>query len=796
MKLKVSNIYLIALLQLFTAIPFSSSAHPSDEVWKYNPYGGLSPIDKTDIQGLTDFLNFIPHDSSYLDQDNLYQVAELYMLAGQYEIAEELLKDLIYRTNDQHDLYFNILLNIALCNELNNADLAIQFWKSQLIAWEESNDHDHFLIAAYHLIRLYNDTQSPVNADLYLNLITPEKVEVLAWPVQVLFVTEMLRTAIELEDEQKTLSYSKQLPAQLSAEQLSLSHWGRLFQIILTHTTLFPKADFLLMDSIFKQSYHPLEIIGSAHFFDALESNAPALFFALKSLEADAWNQLIQFHAQADEALQVLSQYEKEQNELHTAQQQQYDLLSTLFSGLILLLALGLLVLLYTKHRKKISRINIELYTHEQALKESKPVQAIKAEMVDERIKSRISALQMELQQRDEMDKELKAALEKAEKANYLKNAFLSNMSHEIRTPLNGILGFSTLLENELALLENKDLFEYANMIMQSGERLLHLLNNIIDISSLEANHNETQLQKADLQAILNELIPEYQVKAKEKDIRIVTDLSTAHALIDESSFKRMLVELLDNALKYTDKGYIKIMLTKDKSEALISIKDTGIGIDQAYMPYLFDPFRQESLGYSRQYQGAGLGLPLAKRMIENMEGRIDIFSEKAKGTEVKIWLKGLEAEPKQVSASQEVKQSPTSENILNGKYILIIEDDAASSKMLDKMLGRHADVILASNGDQAVDEISKSVEQNKLFDLILFDINLPAPWDGIKLLHYIKSNFKAYQYVPAVAQTAYAMIGDEEEFLNAGFTSYISKPIQQKELFNVLRSIFLEKPI
>lgn len=138
MKLKVSNIYLIALLQLFTAIPFSSSAHPSDEVWKYNPYGGLSPIDKTDIQGLTDFLNFIPHDSSYLDQDNLYQVAELYMLAGQYEIAEELLKDLIYRTNDQHDLYFNILLNIALCNELNNADLAIQFWKSQLIAGKKA----------------------------------------------------------------------------------------------------------------------------------------------------------------------------------------------------------------------------------------------------------------------------------------------------------------------------------------------------------------------------------------------------------------------------------------------------------------------------------------------------------------------------------------------------------------------------------------------------------------------------------------------------------------------------------
>ncbi len=188
-------------------------------------------------------------------------------------------------------------------------------------------------------------------------------------------------------------------------------------------------------------------------------------------------------------------------------------------------------------------------------------------------------------------------------------------MSHEIRTPLNGIIGFSSLLEAELSRMENQELFEYASGIEQSGERLLHLLNNIIDISRIEANDFEVKLESCNIPHIITQVSELYNFKANEKGLRLnIQTLDTPPALADERISAKVLTDLIDNAIKYTERGFVNINsgFDIDSKRVFIRIKDTGIGIDSAYLPNIFEAFRQESLGYSRAYQGAGLGLPLA----------------------------------------------------------------------------------------------------------------------------------------------------------------------------------------
>ncbi len=398
--------------------------------------------------------------------------------------------------------------------------------------------------------------------------------------------------------------------------------------------------------------------------------------------------------------------------------------------------------------------------------------------------------LQSEIDERHKVDIELKKALKRAEDANYLKNAFLSNISHEIRTPLNGIIGFASLLESELSLTENQELYEYANGISQSGERLLHLLTNLIDISRIEANDLEINLVECDLAGILQDAGELFKFKANEKGIRFnLQKNQIPPALADQNNLMRVLSDLIDNALKYTEKGFINIScgISENSSDLFIRVKDTGIGIDPTYIPYLFEAFRQESLGFSRAYQGAGLGLPLAKRLIELMKGRIEVVSEKGLGTTVTIYLKQsgssvlrIENTEKAITSSLEYAERPIS--------ILIIEDDRMNRMVLKKMLENVGELGLAVDGDNTLEIIEREFAKKHIFDIMLVDINLPTPWDGIMLMHKIKQDYKDYEKIPFIAQTAYAMSGDRERFLEAGFDDYISKPISKNHLLSIIQ--------
>jgi signal transduction histidine kinase/ActR/RegA family two-component response regulator len=445
---------------------------------------------------------------------------------------------------------------------------------------------------------------------------------------------------------------------------------------------------------------------------------------------------------------------------------------------------------LHLKHVKKEKDLNIQIQDLNAELKTTQFQLKNSDELIAEKVLAKTNALEQELIERQKKDADLKIALKREEDANYLKNAFLANMSHEIRTPLNGIIGFSSLLEAELSRLEDQELYEYANGIQQSGERLLHLLNNIIDISRIEANDLEISLLPCNIPFIVSQISELYNFKANDKGVRLnIQTLETPNAIADERNLSRVITDLIDNAVKYTERGFINVSsgFEPEHQRVFIRIKDTGIGIDSAYLPNIFEAFRQESLGYSRAYQGAGLGLPLAKRLVNLMKGEITVESIKGIGTTVSIYL------PAELVISTresfvEMKETGIEETIQTRDiHVFTVEDDRMNRLVLKSMLQGKYNITMAVDGEETMRILEEAFYRGEIFDIMLFDINLPMPWDGINLMYAVKDKWKEYKKIPFVAQTAYAMTGDRERLLEAGFDDYIAKPINQNRLVTII---------
>ncbi len=464
------------------------------------------------------------------------------------------------------------------------------------------------------------------------------------------------------------------------------------------------------------------------------------------------------------------------------------------FLGIIILAALLLLVsvfFIYKRYKAKTKISNLLTEKNNEIEVKNNELQKFN-EKLEENISNRTKDLQEEVEERRNTDVKLKIALKKADEANYLKNSFLANMSHEIRTPLNGIIGFSSLLLTELSFLENEELYEYAKGIQNSGDRLLHLLNNILDISRIEANDLELSLKPCSIPDVVKNVVALYTFKANEKGLKLnVKSNDVPKAIADETSLNKVLTDIVDNAVKYTEKGFINILTEYDSetSRLIIRIKDTGIGIDPAYKEHLFEAFRQESLGYSREYQGAGLGLPLAKKIIDMMGGQIEIESEKGIGTTVTIYLEESGKKPEaKTPVKTEIKPSITGAPEKEPE-IFLVEDDRMNRLVLRKMLDKFGKLVIAVDGDETLKLIEKYYDEGKIFEVMLFDINLPTPWDGILLMKEVKKRWKEYRKIPFIAQTAYAMAGDKERLLEAGFDDYISKPVNQNTLIYAIKN-------
>lgn len=389
-------------------------------------------------------------------------------------------------------------------------------------------------------------------------------------------------------------------------------------------------------------------------------------------------------------------------------------------------------------------------------------------------------------------NEELLAAKEKAEESDRLKSAFLANMSHEIRTPMNGILGFTNLLGEENLTEEERQ--NYIRIIQKSGDRLLETVNDLIDVSKIETGQMNVVNSLTDINETLNYLYQFFIPQAAEKNIelRLNVKLNEGKTKIftDQVKLNSVLTNLIKNAIKFTHSGFIEIgchlheSALEKKSDGqnemiLFYVRDTGIGIAKEHHESVFNRFIQAELGEARTYQGAGLGLTIAKACTEMLGGKIWLESEIGKGT---VFYFNLPACYAEVPVSHE----PTAETLGDkGKphdklKIMIAEDDDDGFFYLETILKHMNPKILhCDNGLSAV-EMCKS---NPDIDIILMDIRMPV-MNGFDATRKIR---EFNTHVVIIAQTAFALAGDKENAIDAGCTDYIAKPIKREELLTLI---------
>ena len=382
----------------------------------------------------------------------------------------------------------------------------------------------------------------------------------------------------------------------------------------------------------------------------------------------------------------------------------------------------------------------------------------------------------------------LEATMEKAEAANQAKSEFLANMSHEIRTPLNGIIGMSELLGGTDLSRKQRD---YLSLLKSSGKALMFLINDILDFSKIEAGKLDLEEIPFTLDQVIAEVaqISTDQIKDKKIDLVVSIDKSIPQSLTgDPLRLRQVLVNLISNAVKFTEKGSIQIIaearqIETDRTEVLFRIADTGIGIDPDNQKKLFTAFTQADGSTTRRFGGTGLGLAISKRIVNMMYGNIWLESELGRGSTFSftVSFKNLADTAALDQDTRAGSYQPEAAEFKDIK-LLIVEDSLINQRVAVEILkaaGVHVQTAL--NGKEALVKL-----ENMDFDIILMDVQMPEI-DGLEATRIIRDKLKL-SHMPIIAMTAHAMKGDRQKCLAAGMNDYVSKPIDPKQLFNALR--------
>jgi PAS domain S-box-containing protein len=387
---------------------------------------------------------------------------------------------------------------------------------------------------------------------------------------------------------------------------------------------------------------------------------------------------------------------------------------------------------------------------------------------------------------RKELEQDLIVAREEAVKATQAQRAFLSNMSHEIRTPLTSVIGFAEALGEMAASGEQR---EFAEAIAGSGQRLLDTLNSVLDYTRIQNQDHTIQLTRLDVAEQVSECVRALQPQAATKGLELVVDSGAReeYALLHEDYFGRVLNNMVSNALKYTEEGTITVSVVQHDDEVEIRVEDTGIGIDESLLNRIFEPFLQAEFGPKRQHEGVGLGLAITKRLVHRMNGRMDVQSAVGEGSRFSTFFPRLTTEPPTPASDRSASGAGAVVQpypLLSEATILVVEDNADTRQLVRLFLKAASQVESAASGQEALDHLAEGS-----FDGILLDINLGEEQTGLELIKIIRE-MEGYQSVPIVAFTAYALPGDAERFLKAGFDSYVRKPFTKRQLLRTLNSV------
>lgn len=389
--------------------------------------------------------------------------------------------------------------------------------------------------------------------------------------------------------------------------------------------------------------------------------------------------------------------------------------------------------------------------------------------------------IEIDITEQKNVENELMISKEKAEVSSRLKSAFLANMSHEIRTPMNAILGFSELLKHHELTAEKQE--KYFEIIQKSGGRLLTVINDIIDISKVESGQMEILISEFNVLEQVKEVHALFNTEAKSKGIvlNIKNSLPANELTIksDNHKINAILVNLVKNAIKYSDAGTIEIGVEKIDTYLQFYVKDTGIGIAQNRQIAIFDRFVQADIEDVKALQGSGLGLSISKAYTEMLGGEIWVESEPGKGATFYFTIPG---EIKIAGATANGQTGiETRENAINKLQVLVVEDDKNSEIYISHIINALSkEILVARNGAEAV-ELCRN---NPTIDLILMDVKMPL-MDGYEATKNIRQFNKE---VIIIAQTAFALIGDKQKALAAGCNDYITKPINKEELIEMIK--------
>ena len=404
------------------------------------------------------------------------------------------------------------------------------------------------------------------------------------------------------------------------------------------------------------------------------------------------------------------------------------------------------------------------------------------------------AAAKVAAKDKQKLNDKLEVALKKAEDASLSKTSFLHNMSHDIRTPMNAVLGYAQLMKDELKGKGMPETLEHLEKLQQSGNLLLSIINNVLDMARIESGRMEIDESYTQIEYILQDLFEIFDDEAKKKNIAFNYKMNVEHdhVLIDITKIKEILVNILSNAIKYTPAGGSVMVnvdeLPCDEPGYMIvrtSVSDTGIGMSQEYLTKIFEAFTREQNTTKSKIAGTGLGMSIVKKYVDLLGGTIDVESELGKGSTFTVTLKHRIAD-ESCYAKKHVEELGTGSEILNGKNILLAEDNDLNAEIAETILERVGlKIERVEDGIQCVNKVEKMPVGT--YDMILMDIQMPK-MDGYKATQEIRHlPDKDKACIPIIAMTASAFEEYKREAIAAGMNGHIAKPIDVNELMAIL---------